>query len=167
MSIAAPDIPQIIPMHYVFSRKLCIASICINHMKCPSVTKEGIMQTLPGVTHGKDLSRTCHQFSWRRNYATCVCLHNNLHNLYTIFMKRIYAKSQKSVRNHVFVMADLHYRITWLLPRPSGGQHFLVLHTKYTANDYQIWLHGCMKFLLWRQLNGCSMTRPFLSLRRA
>ena len=28
-------------------------------------------------------------------------------------------------------------------------------------------LIGHIKFLLWRQLNGCSMTRPFLSLRRA
>ena len=34
-------------------------------------------------------------------------------------------------------MADLHYRITWLLPRPSGGQLVLFRHTKCMGNDYR------------------------------
>ena len=35
-----------------------------------------------------------------------------------------------NVHWNLCTMADLHYRITWLLPRPSGGQLLLVLHTK-------------------------------------
>ena len=34
-------------------------------------------------------------------------------------------------------MADLHDSITWLLPRPSGGQLVLILHTKCMGNDYR------------------------------
>ena len=35
------------------------------------------------------------------------------------------------------LMVDLHYRITRLLPRPSGGQLLLVLHTKCMGSDYR------------------------------
>jgi len=37
----------------------------------------------------------------------------------------------------VILMADLHYRIMWLLPCPSGGQLVLFHHTKCMGNDYR------------------------------